>query len=87
MSDDRPLDDEKLFSGFILGLFIGVLVGLVKAPRIRLDDFIQSGHVEKAGSALRDTLEAVKPADTVGSSIAEGKEAARRRRSELGLDD
>lgn len=71
------LDNSKVFAGFRLGLLIGALVALFKAPRIRLRDDADGG---------KGIISQMKPADPITKSIAEGKEAARRRRAELGLD-
>jgi hypothetical protein len=88
MKDKSSLDGEKLFSGFMLGFWLGGLIALFAGPRIRPGNLRQTGqHLARAGNAIRDTIESVAPGDTVSDSIAEGKEAARRRRHELGLED
>jgi hypothetical protein len=82
MSKESFPNDRTLFAGFRLGLLIGATVTFFRGPRYYLP--------EKLGGAtdsLRDTIESVTPSDPIEESIAEGKEAARRRRSELGLDE
>mgnify|MGYP001133755182 CR=1 FL=1 len=71
------LDNNKVFAGFRLGLLVGALVALFKAPRIQLRD---------GADGEKGIISRMKPADPITESIAEGKEAARRRRAELGLD-
>jgi hypothetical protein len=92
MAKDSRFDGDRMFSGFVLGLLAGAIWALFKGPRIRirvrLPDMEEARErIENARAALRDTLENVTPSDPVDSSIAEGKEAARRRRAELGLKD
>jgi len=75
------LDSGLLVFGFVFGLLTGGLFGLVRAPKrgaIRQ-------QLAETGENLRQKIEAVVPADPIAESLAEGKEAARRRRAELGL--
>ncbi|MFQ3568090.1 MAG: YtxH domain-containing protein [Aggregatilineales bacterium] len=85
-SHDRP---ASLNSGaFLTGLFLGVLAGALlawfKAP--------QTGaafrrQLTEQSETLRARVEASLPVDPVEASLVQGKEAARRRRQELGLAD
>lgn len=98
MSKNRQnngLDDNTVFSGFILGLLVGSIVAIFRGPRIHLDKLsamaaqaTQTGRdiTLNTGKEIRTKLEAAVPTDPINESIAEGKEAARRRRTELGLD-
>jgi gas vesicle protein len=75
------LDSGVLVSGFIVGLLIGGLFALFRAPKrgaIRQ-------QLTETGESLRQKIEAAVPADPIAESLAEGKAAARRRRAELGL--
>ena len=74
------LDSNKVFSGFRLGLLIGGAVALFKAPRISI--FRQRNSEE--GSTVNSLMKRVQTVDPIAKSIAEGKEAARLRREELG---
>ncbi len=73
-------DSEKIFIGFRLGFLIGAVVALFKAPRIRL--FGWRSETNETGHGV---FEIVTAKDPITESIAEGKEAAKRRRQELGL--
>lgn len=72
-------DDKAMFSGFLTGLIIGGGFTLFKGPRLNLN---RTGKklATKAGESMRELL-----SDPIAESIEEGKEAARKRRSELGL--
>lgn len=96
----KNLDDDATFSGFRLGLLAGALFALFNAPRIRIVQLLQnltetgaglSDKLHQAGNdaakGLREKLTSLTPGDPINDSIAEGKAAARRRRTELGLDD
>ena len=73
------LDNGALLIGTLLGLLVGTLIAIFKAP--------QSGLMtrQKIEHNLREKLESVVPADPVAESMAEGKSAALRRQVELGL--
>lgn len=87
-NNSGQIDSEKLFSGFVFGFLAGVMVALFKAPRIQVQTLDKTGQqIREAGTAIREKLEAAAPTDAVRDSIAEGKEAARRRRTELGLEN
>ena len=88
MSD---FDDNVMFSGFALGMFVGALIALFKAPRLKLNQLIKS-NPDKADSVTdkankrTNLITALTSVDPIEESIAQGKKAARRRRTELGLD-
>ncbi len=83
--NDNTLNTGALIWGFLIGLVIGGVAALFRAPR--------SGNemrqmLAESEQNLREKIEAtVIPVDPVAESLAEGKAAARRRRSELGLDN
>ena len=83
-SNDDTLNMSALIRGFLIGLVIGGVAALFRAPR--------SGNemrqlLAESEQNLREKIEtAVIPVDPVMESMAEGKAAARRRRAELGLD-
>jgi len=92
---NKQLDDNTVFSGFILGLLVGGLVAVFRGPRIHLDKLREMAAqatttgremTANTGKEIRSKLEAALPTDSINDSITEGKEAARRRRVELGLD-
>ncbi len=64
--NNRSLDDGTLFGGFLLGLLVGALAGLLRGPRFRLD---KQQVVNQVNRLTQDELE---------QSIMSGKEAARR---------
>jgi gas vesicle protein len=80
--DQPPLDNGLLVVGFTLGVVVGGVFALFKAPgtgrRLRQ-------QIADSGGNLRKQIESVVPSDPVAESLAEGKAAARRRRDELGL--
>jgi hypothetical protein len=85
-SHDRPasLNSGAFLTGLFLGALAGALIAWFKAP--------QTGaafrrQLAEQGETLRARVEAGLPADPVEASLAQGKEAARRRRQELGLAD
>ena len=81
---NEGLDSGALAFGFILGAIIGGLLALFRTPQV---GFLRSPQLAESGQALLEKIEStLKPADPIAESIAEGKEAARRRRVELGLD-
>lgn len=80
-NDADSLDSGVLVSSFIIGLMIGSIFALFRAPK---RGAIRQQIVE-TGENLRQKIEAAVPADPIAESLAEGKEAARRRRAELGL--
>lgn len=74
----QNLNSDKVFSGFRLGLLIGGLIALFRAPRIPL---FRRGDSES--STARALMKRVGAVDPIARSIEEGKEAARLRREEL----
>lgn len=81
--NNDALDNQAAFWGFLLGLVLGGLLALFRAP--------QSGkatlqRITGLGQSVRDKLENALPADPMLDSIAEGKAAARRRLEELGFN-
>lgn len=77
------LDSTALGCGFVIGLLLGGIGALFKAPK---NLSISRKQLTETGQTLRSKLESVAPTDPIAESIAEGKAAARRRRSQLGLD-
>lgn len=80
---NRNLDESAVFWGFFFGILAGGIATLFLAP--------QSGRsarekLTSAGQTVRGKIETAITSDPVKESIAQGKAAARRRRSELGLD-
>ena len=71
-------DGNKVFAGFRLGLFIGALVALFRAPRFPILQRIREASEQDKG-----IIEALTPPDAVSRGIAEGKEVARRRQAEI----
>jgi hypothetical protein len=81
--DSGVLDSSAVMWGFVIGLLVGGIGALFKAPRGSAAALKQIGDT---GHALRNKLETILPVDPITESMAEGKAAARRRRLELGLD-
>lgn len=85
LKSNSELDNGLLIFGLLLGLAVGGLVTLFKAPKTGSALRRQlTNSVADAGQNLRDGIEAVVPTDPVAESMAEGKAAARRRLAELG---
>ncbi len=86
MSDnqDDSLDSGLLLGGFVIGLILGGIGTLFRAPRSGSDSRQQ---LVEGGDTLREKIESVIVTDPLVESIAEGKAAARRRRIELGFKD
>ncbi len=86
MAEKTPdrLDEGVLFWGFWLGAFVGAVVTLLRSSRrgLLLGWSPDWGRVRDRGKALQQRLE---PVDPVAQSIAEGKQAAQRRRAALGV--
>ncbi|MDX2075135.1 MAG: hypothetical protein SFZ02_01795 [bacterium] len=61
------MENNKFFSGFIIGSVIGAIYGLFKGPRIALRNKNKEGVI------------GILPADTVQSSIEAGKKLAKDR--------
>jgi len=68
------IDEQSLFWGVVLGIFVGAATWLFHSPQRGL---IARGGLWGAGKALRQRIEAQDP---VADSLAEGKAVARRRR-------
>ncbi len=85
MSPNKPtngsLDNGLLLWGFTIGIIVGCIATLFKAPK---SSTIRQ-QLTETSEGLRHKLETVVPPDPIEVSLAEGKEAARRRQSELGL--
>ena len=62
------LDSGTLIGGFIIGLIVGSITALFKAPRSGLQVRQQ---IAQAGEQVRDKLEFAVPADPIAESIAE----------------
>lgn len=79
---EKSLNDKTMFSGFLFGIVMGSLWSLFCGPRLRF--FL---NLSKTREQIVDTAASVRgailPADPIASSIEEGKQAARRRLSEL----
>lgn len=78
---ENLLDLGAVVGGFIVGLLVGGIMALFKAP--------QSGRktrrqIEETGDQLLSKIEAAIPPDPIAEGLAEGKAAARRQ-AELGL--
>jgi hypothetical protein len=76
--------DSTIFGwGFVIGLLLGGIGALFKSPP---NFSINPQQLTETGQTLRSKLGSVAPSDPIAESIAEGKAAAQRRRSQLGLD-
>ena len=75
------LDSGILVSGFVIGLLVGGLFALFRAPKRG----VIRQQLTETGENLRHKIEAAVPTDPIAESLAEGKAAARRRRAELGI--
>ncbi|MEO8608535.1 MAG: YtxH domain-containing protein [Chloroflexota bacterium] len=80
-SETDSLDSGVLVSSFIIGLLIGGVFALFRAP----NKGVIRQQLTETGGNLRQKIEAAVPSDPIAESLAEGKAAARRRRAELGL--
>ncbi len=78
------IDRLALGVGFVLGMFVGGVAALFKTPKT---GSLTRRQLSETGQTLRTKLVTALPGDPIAESIAEGKAAARRRRSELGLDE
>lgn len=89
MANNAPrLDPDAALGGFFLGMIVGGFMTLFRGPRLRQQDMQRASEQLKAASEdARQRLEALTPGDPISESIAEGKEAARRRRAELGYGE
>lgn len=80
------LDDSTVLTGMLIGLALGALWALLNAPRSgKATRALIVDSVNGTGESIKEQIERVVPGDTVGDSMAEGKELARRRREQLGL--
>ena len=77
----ESLDSGVLVSGFIVGLLMGSIFALFRAPKRG----VIRQQLTETGENLRQRIEAAVPSDPIAESLAEGKAAARRRRAELGI--
>lgn len=78
----KGIDSAALGWGFVIGLLAGGLAALFKLPR---RSPITRQQLAETRQTLRSKLEPIAPVDPLAASIAEGKEAARRRRDQLGI--
>ncbi len=80
--------DGKIFLiGTLIGFFTAGVSALFLSPRSgreNRDQLTQS--VDETSQSIRSKVNSLTPSDPVAQSMAEGKEAARRRRLELGLN-
>jgi gas vesicle protein len=83
--NDNSLDIGTLILGFLIGLLVGSVATLFRAPRSGSE--MRQLLAESEQNLLEKIESTVIPADPVAESMAEGKAAARRRRAELGLDN
>ncbi|MBI5669721.1 MAG: YtxH domain-containing protein [Chloroflexi bacterium] len=79
---ENTLDTGMFIAGFLVGLIGGGIAALFKVP--------QSGQqtrqqISATGDNIINKIESVVPSDPIAEGLAEGKAAARRRQSELGL--
>ncbi len=83
-NENGGLDSTFVGWGFVIGLLLGGIGALFKfLPQLA----INRQQLAETGQNLRSKLESVAPTDPVADSIAAGKAAARRRRTQLGLDN
>jgi gas vesicle protein len=80
-NNEDALDSGVLVSGFVVGLLIGAVFALFRAPK----KGVIRQQLTETGETLRQKIEAAVPSDPIAESLAEGKAAARRRRAELGI--
>ncbi len=86
MSKRSRMDEDSAFGGFLLGMMIGGVIALFRFPRLRKANLDEAQErLRKAGKEAGSQLEKMVPRDPISENIAEGKEAAQRRRRELGL--
>ena len=78
------LNDQAAFWGFLVGLLLGGIVTLFRAPQAGKTTLQRLAGL---GQTVRDKLENATPTDPVMDSMAVGKAAARRRLEELGLNN
>jgi hypothetical protein len=84
--NQAPIDSGGIILGLVLGTLIGGVAALFKAPLLR----VPMRHQHSGTMTVKPEKSAVKaepniPADPVAESRAQGKAAATRRRSELGI--
>ncbi len=78
------LDGGLLLGGFVIGIIIGSVVALFRAPR---SGSVLRQEISERGDAIREKLDTAIQSDPLAESMAEGKAAARRRRIELGFNE
>lgn len=85
---DNELDTGLLLLGLVVGLLAGGVLGLLNAPRPgRATRHSISASVNQTSDSIRHRVESAIPSDTLEDSIAEGKAAARRRLTGLGIGE
>lgn len=82
-NEPQQIDTGTLIWGVVLGFVIGAVAMLFNAPASGRETL---KSLTGQGRSLRNKLETAVPGDPVAESLAQGKEAARKRRAELGLD-
>ncbi len=80
---ENTLDTGMFVAGFMIGLLAGAVGALFKVPQSGRQTRQQIGET---GDQIINKLESVVPPDPIAEGLAEGKAAARRRQSELGLN-
>ncbi len=83
---NQPRNDVSagwLIAGLLLGFLFGGVVALLRVPR---SGTATRQQVAQTAETVRSRVEAVIPSDAIADGLADGKAAARRRRSELGLN-
>jgi len=83
VDDNKQLNTGLLIGGFIIGIIVGGIAALFRAPRSGSEVRQQ---IAEGGDQIRNKIEAV-VSDPLAESMAEGKAAARRRRLELGFKE
>jgi len=81
-SFENSLDTGMFIVGFVIGAFAGGIAALFKVPQ---SGRLTRQQIGETGDNLLNKLESAVPSDPIAEGLAEGKAAARRRQSELGI--
>jgi gas vesicle protein len=82
---NEGLDSSSLIWGAIIGFVLGGIAALFLSPRSGAETRQQ---ISATGQEIREQLEdVIIPPDPLDESMAEGKAAARRRRTQLGIGE